>query len=47
MCDALSLSIDSLKRIRIMNIKIDKLKNNQYRKLEGEELDKLLKSLSL
>jgi 23S rRNA pseudouridine2604 synthase len=47
MCDALSLSIDSLKRIRIMNIKTDKLKNNQYRELKGEELDKLLKSLSL
>ena len=47
MCDALSLSIDSLKRVRIMNIVIDDLKNNQVRKIEGEELKTFLTSLSL
>jgi len=47
MCDALSLSIDSLKRVRIMNIVIGDLKNNQVRKIEGEELKAFLSSLSL
>lgn len=47
MCDALSLPIDSLKRVRIMNIKLGDLKNNQLRKIEGEELKTLLTSLSL
>jgi 23S rRNA pseudouridine2604 synthase len=47
MCDALSLPIDSLKRVRIMNVKLGDLKNNQVRKIEGEELKSLLTSLSL
>ncbi len=47
MCDALVLPIESLKRIRIMNIKLGKLKSNAYRKIEGEELKVFLKSLSL
>jgi len=47
MCDALSLPIESLKRVRIMNIELDDLKNNQLRKIEGEELKAFLASLSL
>jgi len=47
MCDALTLPIDSLKRIRIMNIKLGQLKPNEYRKIEGDELKTLLTSLSL
>lgn len=47
MCDALSIKIESLKRIRIMNIKLDKLKSNQYRKIEKIELENFLKLLSL
>jgi len=47
MCDALTLPIESLKRVRIMNIKLEKLKPNMYRKIEGEELKEFLKSLSL
>jgi 23S rRNA pseudouridine2604 synthase len=47
MCDALSMTIDSLKRVRIMNIVISDLKNNQVRKIEGEELKAFLTSLSL
>jgi len=47
MCDALTLPIDSLKRVRVMNIKLGQLKSNMYRKIEGEELKEFLKSLSL
>jgi 16S rRNA U516 pseudouridylate synthase RsuA-like enzyme len=47
MCDALSMAIDSLKRVRVMNIKIGDLKNNQLRKIEGDELKAFLTSLSL
>jgi 23S rRNA pseudouridine2604 synthase len=47
MCDALTLPIESLKRVRIMNIRLGQLKSNMYRKIEGEELKEFLKSLSL
>ncbi|MCX6717175.1 MAG: pseudouridine synthase [Candidatus Taylorbacteria bacterium] len=47
MCDALSMTIDSLKRVRVMNIRIGDLKNNQLRKIEGDELKAFLTSLSL
>lgn len=47
MCDALTLPIDTLKRVRVMNIKLGKLDSNMYRKIEGEELKEFLKSLNL
>ncbi len=47
MCDNLSMAIDSLKRTRIMNIKLDNIKSNEYRKIEKEELKKFLESLKL
>lgn len=47
MCDALTMPIDTLKRVRIMNIMLGKLEPNAYRKIEGEELKKFLTSLSL
>jgi len=47
MCDALTLHIDSLKRVRIMNIKLGNLKSNMFRKIEGEELKEFFRSLSL
>jgi len=47
MCDALTLPIDTLKRVRVMNIKLGKLNSNMYRKIEGDELKTFLKSLSL
>jgi 23S rRNA pseudouridine2604 synthase len=47
MCDALSLPIESLKRVRIMNLKLEKLAPNSYRKIEGDELKEFLKSLNL
>lgn len=47
MCAALGYQIQSLKRVRIMNIELDKLKPNQYRKIAGEELTTLLKSLNV
>lgn len=47
MCDALNLPIESLKRVRVMNIRLEKLTANDYREIKGEELKKLLTSLSL
>ncbi|MCA9363034.1 rRNA pseudouridine synthase [Candidatus Kaiserbacteria bacterium] len=47
MCAALGYQIQTLRRTRIMNITIGKLKPNQYRKLQGEELRIFLKALGL
>ncbi|MFA5652053.1 MAG: pseudouridine synthase [Candidatus Paceibacterota bacterium] len=47
MCDALTLPIESLKRVRIMNIRLGNLNSNEYRKIEDVELKDFLKSLSL
>jgi 23S rRNA pseudouridine2604 synthase len=47
MCAALGYQVQSLKRVRIMSIKLDKLKPNQYRKLVGPELQTFLKQLKL
>jgi 23S rRNA pseudouridine2604 synthase len=47
MCAALGYQIQSLKRIRVMNIELGKLKPNQYRKLDEGELQVFLKALSI
>lgn len=47
MCVALGWQVKQLKRVRIININLDKLKPNQYRKITGAELDKFLKELEL
>lgn len=47
MCAALGYQIQSLKRVRIMNIEIGKLKPNQYRKINGDELQELMRQLGL
>lgn len=47
MCAALGYQIKGLKRVRIMDIKLDKLKPNQYRKIAGPELQKFLKDLGV
>lgn len=46
MCAALGYQIQSLKRVRIMNIELGTLKPNQYRKIAGTELKELLKELN-
>lgn len=47
MCVALFAEVKTLKRTRIMNIKLGNLNPNTYRKIEGEELNVFLKSLGL
>lgn len=47
MCAALGYQVQNLKRVRVANIEIGKLKPNQYRKLTGEELTKLLSTLGI
>lgn len=47
MCAALFQEVETLKRIRVMNIDIGSLKENEYRKIEGEELKIFLRSLGL
>ncbi len=39
--------VSDIKRTRIMNVKLGNLKVGEYRKVEGEELKKLLESLGL
>lgn len=47
MCEYLGYRVTDLKRIRIMNIKLGNLKSGEYRELTGEELEELLKELSV
>lgn len=47
MCAALGYQIQTLKRIRVMNVELGKLKPNQYRKLEQNELKDFLQELGV
>jgi len=47
MCAALGYQIQTLKRVRVMNVELGELKPNQYKKINGEELQKLLKKLGI
>ena len=47
MCAALGYQVQDLKRVRIMNVKLDTLKPNQYRKVHSDELKTFLKELGL
>ena len=44
---AVGYTVLELKRTRVMNIKLDKLKPNAFRPIEGEELAKFLNSLEM
>jgi len=47
MCEALHHRVIDLKRIRIMNINLDKLPIGEYREIVGQELNNFLKLLKL
>lgn len=47
MCAALGYQVESLKRVRIMNIEVGALKPNQYRKITGTELTDFLRQLDI
>lgn len=47
MCAALGFQVQFLKRVRIMNVELGKLKPNQFRKLSGPEQTEFLKMLNL
>jgi 23S rRNA pseudouridine2604 synthase len=47
MCDNLGYTTQELERVRIMNITLGDLKSGQTRKIKGEELEELLKSLGI
>lgn len=47
MCAALGYQVQTLKRVRIMNIELGRLKPNQYRKIQDKELATFLKALGL
>lgn len=42
MCETLGYRVKSLKRVRIMNIKLEGLKEGSYRQIQGKEYEKLL-----
>lgn len=47
MCAALGYQVQSLKRVRIINIELGDLKPNQYRKITGSELKTFLKEIKV
>ena len=47
MCAALGYQIQDLKRVRIENIELGKLKPNQYRKIAGDELVEFMKGIGV
>ena len=47
MCAALGYQVRGLKRVRVLNIELGKLKPNQYRKIEGKELAEFLAALNI
>lgn len=47
MCAALGYQVQTLKRVRVVNIELGKLKPNQFRKITGEELQIFLQKLGL
>jgi 23S rRNA pseudouridine2604 synthase len=47
MCGALGFAVKALKRVRVMNITLGKLKPNQYRKIDAKDLKILFKNLGL
>jgi 23S rRNA pseudouridine2604 synthase len=47
MCAAFGLTTSSLKRVRIMNIRLGGLKEGTYRELKGAELEKLRAALGI
>ena len=46
MCKALGYTVVSLRRVRIMNIKLGSLEVGKYREIKGNELDKLLMAIN-
>lgn len=47
MCEALHHNVINLKRIRVMNIELDKIPLGGFREIKGEELETFLKLLKL
>jgi len=47
MCEALHHNVINLKRIRVMNIELDKIPLGGFREIKGKELDTFLQSLNL
>lgn len=47
MCGVLGFGVKKLKRFRVMNVLLGRLKPNQYKKLTGKELKTFLDSLSI
>lgn len=45
MCEYLGVKVLRLKRVRIMNIRLGKLKTGAYRNVTGAEIDELLKTI--
>lgn len=41
MCECLGYKVESLKRVRVMNITLGTLKSGEYRRITGEELEEL------
>jgi 23S rRNA pseudouridine2604 synthase len=47
MCAAVGYQVQSLKRVRVMNVELGELKPNQFRKISGDELGELAQQLGI
>ncbi len=47
MCAALGYEVTFLRRVRIMNITLDDIREGEFRKIKGEKLDELLGNLGM
>lgn len=47
MCQANGFQVKNLKRIRVMNILLDRLKPGEYREISGQEMDELYQACNL
>jgi 23S rRNA pseudouridine2604 synthase len=47
MCDAMKVSVDTLERVRVLQVRLAGLKQNEYRELDTTERAKFLKAIGL
>ena len=47
MTEKLGYTVRDLKRVRVQNIKLEDLKDNETKEIKGEEKDEFLKSIGL
>lgn len=47
MCKEFGYEVESLKRVRVMNVRLDRLKEGEYREITGDELETLYRNAGM